>query len=355
MSTTSKSPRKVLRVAYHVGKQTLRNYPHRFSPKKFTQPQLFACLILKEFLRMDYRKLEALLIDTPTLCDAIGMSRVPHFTTFQKAAKRLLVRGRARRLLAQTVTLGIDAKLVKKRTRLVAADGTGFESHHISRYFVRRRERGQNTGKTRGNPLYQTTTYTRFPKAGVVCDCGSHMILAVVPERGPGPDIKHTRRLLTGIPESIRITTVLADAGYDGEWVHEFVRNELGSRTIIPATIGRPTSKPPNGRWRRVMKQRFERMKKKYGQRWQIETVNSMWKRLLGSAMRARCYWSQCREITLRAITLNIMILRRGHGAFLQSSSKTNSESASKIKRHVVPLVWCLVVLAIQGLGIRHA
>ena len=333
MSTTSKSPRKVLRVAYHVGKQTLRNYPHRFSPKKFTQPQLFACLILKEFLRMDYRKLEALLIDTPTLCDAIGMSRVPHFTTFQKAAKRLLVRGRARRLLAQTITLGIDAKLVKKRTRLVAADGTGFESHHISRYFVRRRERGQNTGKTRGNPLYQTTTYTRFPKAGVVCDCGSHMILAVVPERGPGPDIKHTRRLLTGIPESIRITTVLADAGYDGEWVHEFVRNELGSRTIIPATIGRPTSKPPNGRWRRVMKQRFERMKKKYGQRWQIETVNSMWKRLLGSAMRARCYWSQCREITLRAITLNIMILRRGHGAFLQSMSGTLDLAARKPPR----------------------
>jgi hypothetical protein len=267
---------------------------------------LFACLVLKEFLRLDYRKLEALLIDTPTLCNAIGMSRVPHFTTFQKSAKRLLISRSAKRLLIQTLTLGLDAKLVKKRTRLVAADGTGFESRHISRYFVKRRERGQN----------------RFPKAGVVCDCGSHMILAVVPERGPGPDIKHTRRLLTGIPASIRITTVLADAGYDGEWVHEFVRDELGSRTIIPATIGRPTSKPPNGRWRRVMKQRFERMKKKYGQRWQIETVNSMWKRLLGSAMRARRYWSQCREITLRAITLNIMILRRAHGGFLQSKTK---------------------------------
>ena len=58
------------------------------------------------------------------------------------------------------------------------------------------------------------------------------------------------------------------------------------------------------------MKQRFEWMKKTYGQRWQIETVNSMWKRLLGSAMRVRRYGSQCREITLRAITLNVMILR---------------------------------------------
>jgi len=318
MSTTSKSPRMVLRVAHHIGQQALRNYPHRFSPKKFTQPQLFACLVLKEFFRLDYRKLEALLIDTPTLCNTIGLNRVPHFTTFQKAAKRLLICQYAKQLLAQTVTLGIDAKLVKKRPRRIAVDGTGFESHHVSRYFVKRRERCQNTGQTRRNPLYQTTTYTRFPKAGVLCDCDSHMIFAVAPGRGPGPDIKHLRRLLIDLPEPIRITTVLADAGYDGEWVHEYVRGE-GGRTIIPATIGRPTSKPPNGRWRRVMKQRFKQMKKTYGQRWQIETVNSMIKRLIGSAMRARRYWSQCREITLRAITLNVMILRREYKAFLQS------------------------------------
>ena len=46
-------------------------------------------------------------------------------------------------------------------------------------------------------------------------------------------------------------------------------------------------------------------------QRWQVETVNSMLKRLMGSALRARNYWSQCRETVLRAITLNVMILRR--------------------------------------------
>jgi hypothetical protein len=46
----------------------------------------------------------------------------------------------------------------------------------------------------------------------------------------------------------------------------------------------------------------------RYPQRWQIETVNSMIKRLLGSALRARSYWSQCREILLRTITHNVMI-----------------------------------------------
>jgi hypothetical protein len=58
------------------------------------------------------------------------------------------------------------------------------------------------------------------------------------------------------------------------------------------------------------MKQRFSRYKRKYGQRWQVETVNSMLKRRLGSALRARQYKTQCQETILRAITHNVMIIR---------------------------------------------
>ena len=105
----------------------------------------------------------------------------------------------------------------------------------------------------------------------------------------------------------MRISDLLADAGYDSEHSHVYARQHRRVRTQIPALAGRPTDKPPTGRWRRMMRQRLN--KTKYGQRWQIETVNSMFKRLLGSALRARTYWSQCREISLRALTLNIMIL----------------------------------------------
>ena len=37
-----------------------------------------------------------------------------------------------------------------------------------------------------------------------------------------------------------------------------------------------------------------------------------MIKRRLGSALRARTYWSQCREIILRVITHNVMIITSG-------------------------------------------
>ena len=90
MSTTSKSPRRVLMAAHAVAADALPAYSHRFSPKKFTQHQLFAILVLKEFLKTDYRGVCQHLADCPGLCDAIELSAVPHWTTVQKAADRLL-------------------------------------------------------------------------------------------------------------------------------------------------------------------------------------------------------------------------------------------------------------------------
>jgi len=42
---------------------------------------------------------------------------------------------------------------------------------------------------------------------------------------------------------------------------------------------------------------------------------------LLGSALRARRYHARCRELHLRALTLNVMIIRRTRG-FLQSKAE---------------------------------
>src|SRR5882724_8696148 len=117
---TSKSPRMVAMVALAAGKEAFSDYAHRFSPKKFTQPQLFACLVLKEFLRLDYRKLSAVLQDAPTLAAAIDLSVIPHFTTFQKAAGRLLESRRAERLLDVTVERARKKGITKRRIQMAA-------------------------------------------------------------------------------------------------------------------------------------------------------------------------------------------------------------------------------------------
>lgn len=299
MGKTSKSPKAVLLTAHRVGQRSLRAYSHVFSPKLYTQPQLFACLVLKEFLRLDYRKLSTLLKDTPTLRASIGLKNVPHFTTFQKAHDRLLGSRRAKRLLDETVDGAVKHGVMKRKIKLAAIDGTGFESRHVSTYYAKRKQ------KTTGN---KGRKRRRFPKTGLVCDCQSHIILAVVPGRGPMPDDKHFKPALKRAAGKAKIDTLLADAGYDGEPSHKYAREEHGMKTVIPPTRGRPTDKLPKSKWRKRMATHFD--KKKYGQRWQIETVNSMIKRLLGSALRSRKTRNQNRETHLRAITHNVMILR---------------------------------------------
>jgi len=43
------------RFAHEAARRSLPPYFHRFAPKKFTQWQLFACLVLKVRLKFDYR------------------------------------------------------------------------------------------------------------------------------------------------------------------------------------------------------------------------------------------------------------------------------------------------------------
>lgn len=298
---TTKSPRRVLIVAYLTGRLSLPDYSRRFSPQKFTQPQLFACLVLKEFLRLDYRKLAALSAAASERTNEIGLKSVPHFTTFQKAADRLLLAPRARKLLDETLRIARRQKRLKSRCRLAAPDGTGWESHHVSRYYVKRRASGRI--------FLRKNTYKTFPKAGVLGDVRTHLILALVPGQGPGPDIKHFRQSLSEALSRLPIDALVANAGYDAEHSHEYAREECGVNTFIPPLIGRPTKKPPGGYRRRRMTRVLKQSR--YTQRWQVETVNSMLKRLMGSALRARRYQAKRRELHLRALTLNVMIVRR--------------------------------------------
>jgi Transposase DDE domain len=297
MSFTIKSPVEVARYALAAAAESLPRYAHRYSPKKFTQHQLFACLVLKTFFKTDYRGIVIYLADLPDLRLLLELRAVPHWTTLQKASKRLLTLASANRLLSATVR-----RLLGRRWHvpLAAFDSTGFDCGHTSHYYVRRRSKGA-TAK-------QKMTYSRFAKLEAAFDCSNHLIIAAIPRRGPHVDTDRFVPLLEEALGRVRLTTVLADAGYDSEPNHRHARRRRGVRSVIPATAGRPTSKPPTGHYRRLMKRRLNKDYHHYGQRWQAETGFSMIKRRLGSAVNARTYWSQCRELLLLAITHNLML-----------------------------------------------
>jgi len=299
MSTTSKSPRRVAIVALALGDRVLPVYAHRFAPKTFTQSQLLACLILMRFHKTDYRGVCAILADNPTLLADLRLTRVPHFTTLQKAHHRLIRFATVRELLAASVKM----LLRRRRIRHSAADATGFESTRISPYFVRRRDRSS------GKPT--TCRYTRFPKLHVIADIPTHLILAAYPKRGPTPDVGELRSLLAQLPPALNPQRLIADAGYDSEPNHRLLREVLGITSLIPPRAGRPSAKPAAGKYRRLMQRLFKHPQRIcYGQRWQVETVFSMIKRNLGHAVNTKRYHAQNREMLLRCITHNIMILR---------------------------------------------
>src|SRR2546423_7491639 len=77
MSTFTKSPLRVARRALAAGVKSLRPYAHPRSPKKYTQPQLFACLVLKTFLKTDYRGLAAMLADLADLRRVLALPCAP--------------------------------------------------------------------------------------------------------------------------------------------------------------------------------------------------------------------------------------------------------------------------------------
>ena len=86
MSRTTKDPIALARAALEAGKQALASYSHPKSPHKFTQPQLLAILVLKQFFKSDYRGMAQMFNDFLDLPKVRRLRTTPH----RAQAQRLL-------------------------------------------------------------------------------------------------------------------------------------------------------------------------------------------------------------------------------------------------------------------------
>jgi len=201
--------------------------------------------------------------------------------------------------------------LIGEKSELAAIDSTGLESNHRSTYF------GSRCGQRK----------RRFPKVSIVIDVSSHLCLGAVVERGPKPDDPAFDRLVRASYRRQPFEVLLADAGYDGENHHRYLRDQFDVLGIIPPIRGRPPDDPhqqPKGMFRGLMAEYWDDLEEMvYGQRWQVETTFSMVKRNLGSALTARRRHALDREIHLRLLTHNLMIIRRPLHTFQHSMSGT--------------------------------
>lgn len=85
----TKSAVRFARTALTVAGHMVPRYGYR-SRKDYTQPQLLALLALRQFWHVDYRGLTTRVAESAEVRDALGLRRVPHYSTLCYAEHRLL-------------------------------------------------------------------------------------------------------------------------------------------------------------------------------------------------------------------------------------------------------------------------
>jgi hypothetical protein len=298
-----------MRVAYCLASQSLPKYSNKFSRKDFTLPQLFACLVVREQQKETYRGVEALLRDAEHWCRDIGMKKVPDHNTLCRAFHALQLGRRAPRLLD---VLAQWFSIARQLGTTVAIDSSHYDTHHRSRHYEQRCRHFASAQKKPANAR-RSRRARRTPKVVHAADTATHLILSARAHIGMGADYRHFEPALLDAwrrTPGKRLKTVLADAGFGSEANHRIARHDMGIRSLLKNGGGRPTNKPPSTSYKRLMSRQLagSQKGKPYGQRAQIETVESMMKRNLGDALRSRSDRARRHELLLRSITHNVML-----------------------------------------------
>jgi len=262
-------------------------YSGRYSKRIYTQHQLLQCLVVKTVYRLKYRELAEMLEISDTLRHCMGLKKVPHFTTFQKFAARFPCR-----ILHQLIA--VVSKNLKSGTMSIALDSTGFSLDTSSFHYSRR------IGRQERNRSYVKTTFA--------VDTKSQAVVAVRTRLKRRHDMVDAKPTLKKARLVGRISTVVADRGYDSEDLMAFIKKRLKAQAIIDLkNMGKPLNKT-RGIHRRKLKQNFPT--ETYHQRSKAETVNSTIKRKYGSTIFARNGKTQKQETHLKALAHNLTLAK---------------------------------------------
>lgn len=178
----------------------------------------------------------------------------------------------------------------------VSVDSTGLENGRRSAHYACR------TGQA-------PYLLRRWPKLTLACHNATHLLVSALITEGPSHDYRLLLPTLHAAAGRVRLDRVIADAGYDSEANHALARRELGVRSTVIDLNRRGKRRWAKGRYRRQMQRRFPR--RVYRRRVQAESTISRFKRRLSPVVRARSPAAQEREIRLRILTHNLLLLAK--------------------------------------------
>ena len=283
----------VMRMTSFILKNIGRpEYSSKKSKRTFSDHAKIGLLVIRQLIGKSYEDLVDMLPSMAGVLDEAGISKMPDPSTLWKFAARLEP-GFLEDMMQEV------ARRVCSDGMIVAVDSTGFSLTNISRHMEKRvKELGAEKKRKRD---FVKTTYSIDTKTKMIlsCDCADQH----------SHDVKRMKYAVGSLVRGgFGVRYVVADKGYDAEYVHVDIRERLGAETMIPIR----TIEPARIEGSKVRTSGFNRGRMKfffdkevYNLRSLVETVNSMVKRKMGDTVNSRTHLTSAIEVLLRSIAHN--------------------------------------------------
>lgn len=284
--------RFVKKILKSLGNLKVRKYSSKFSKKMYGNWTHIILLALKQEFDKSYRNIQDILDVCTEILELLGIKKVPHWTTLQKAAKRLRIQFLEKIMsgfLLLTMSLSIRTSI----------DATGFQLTRASSYYTNILK---NSKKSRRK-------IKKHMKLSTFVDLDHQLIISSKIRRGPAhdsPDFEPTVRKGKNVLDKSgkKVKSFDADKGYDKESHHKFVVEDLQAEDRIRVKNKDVPVHRTKGEYRKKAKRRIKRLRANY--RSKNETIFSVLKRIQGSMIRSRKVSMQNKEMLFKEIAYNV-------------------------------------------------
>lgn len=290
-----KKEKKYIKLANQIAsclkRLRVRKYNSKYSKKVFNNWIHIILLAIRQRMDKSYREFCDIIDVCTEIQNLLSISQVPHFTTLQKAAKRLRANF-LEKVMAGFIlfTLTINIK--------TGIDATGLQPTRASAHYTTVLKKNKKSRRKIKNHI-KLTTYV---------DLDKQIIISQKIRRSPAHDnrdfkpvVLKGKKILSEAKKKIK--SVDADKGYDAEENHRMVVEDLKAEDRIRLKNKDKPIWKTSGEYRKKAKRRIKRLRRNY--RSKNETTFSVLKRVNGSTIRSIKVSMQNKEVLFKEIVYN--------------------------------------------------
>lgn len=267
----------------------VRKHSSKFSNRIYNNWIHIVLLALRQILDKSYREFINIIEVCTEILNLLNISKVPHFTTLQKVAKRLKIR------FLEKIVSGFILLTIRVNVRL-GIDSTGFQLTRASAHYTKVLKKDKKARRK----------IKKYLKLSIVADLDKQLIISQKIRRSPAHDnidfnsvVDKSKEILDDNDKKAK--SFDADKAYDSEKNHKKVVEDLNAEDRIKIKNRNVPIHRTKGTYRKKAKRR--RLRANY--RSKIETVFSVIKRIEGSMIRSRNVGMQNKELMFKEIAYN--------------------------------------------------